>query len=391
MPRSFPAYIFRRRPGAGNAGPVTNILALLFLALLPHPGVAQEAIAVGRSLPLSGPLVAYGNAKKIGGDAYIERFNREGGIRGRKIRLTTVDDRYDPAETIKNVRALNNAGVIAMLGLFGVPSVAAALPVIEELRLPAIGLTSGAAVVRTPLRRYAFPVRASYADESAKMAQHFTSLSLNRVAIVRQVNPFGNSVADTMIEALAKDGLKPVADIAFKVDGSDVKEVVARLAALDQVNVVFLAMQSVVAVPLLDAMRGGNVQSGADIFSVSAVDTTVLANALKEKARGVAISQIVPLTQLSLPLVRDYLRDLKAIDGGAPSFYGLEGYVEARILAEGLRRAAPAINRESLVTALEGMGTYDLGGMTVAYGPGKREGSKFVDLTMVSRNGTLVR
>ncbi len=365
--------------------------ALLWLSASSTALLAQEVIPVGRSLPLTGPLVVYGNAKKTGGDAYIERVNREGGVRGRKIRMTTVDDRYEPAETLKNIRSLNTAGVVAMLGIFGVPSVAAALPVVEELRLPSVGLTSGAAAVRTPVRRYSFPVRASYADEATTMAQHFTSLNLNRVVIVRQLNPFGNSVADTMIEALGKAGLKPVADIPFKIDGSDVKEVVARLGALEQVHVVFLAMQSVVAIPLLDNMRNANAQAGADVFSVSAVDTTALANALKEKARGVAISQIVPLTQSSLPLVREYLRDLKAIDGGAPSFYGLEGYVEARILVEGLRRAAPTISRENLVTALEGLGAFDLGGMVVTYGAGVRTGSRFVDLTMVSRNGTLVR
>lgn len=254
-----------------------------------------------------------------------------------------------------------------------------------------MGLTSGAAAVRDPVRRFSFPVRASYADEAAAMARHFNSLQLRRVVIVRQINPFGNSVADTMIAALDGAGLKPVADLQLKIDGSNTKEVVARLAATEQVNVVFLAMQSGVAAPLIDAMRANAVQVGADIFSVSAVDTTVLANTLKDKARGVAISQIVPLTQPTLPLVREYVRDLKAIDGGAPSFYGLEAYVEAKILVEGLRRSGVAITRDALVTALESLGSYDVGGMVVTYGPGKREGSRFVDLTMVSRNGTLVR
>lgn len=360
-------------------------------ALAPSLCAAQGAIPVGRSLPLTGALTSYGIAKKIGGDAYIERVNREGGIRGRRIVLTTMDDRYDPAETLKNIRALDSAGVVAMLGIFGVPSVAAALPVVEQLRLPSVGLTSGAAAVRDPVRRFSFPVRASYADEAAAMARHFNSLQLKRVIIVRQINPFGNSVADTMIAALDGAGLKPVADLQLKIDGSNTKEVVAKLATSEQVNVVFLAMQSGVAAPLIDAMRSGAVQVGADIFSVSAVDTTVLANTLKDKARGVAISQIVPLTQPTLPLVREYQRDLKAIDGGTPSFYGLEGYVEAKILVEGLRRAGVVLTRDALVTALESLGSYDVGGMVVTYGPGKREGSRFVDLTMVSRNGTLVR
>lgn len=365
--------------------------ALALIALFAVSAQAQDAIPVGRTLALSGPLTPYGVAKKAGGEAYIERVNREGGIRGRKIRLITEDDRYDPAETVKAIRKLDKLNVVAMLGIFGVPPVAAALPLVEELKLPAVGLTSGAAVVRTPVKRYAFPVRASYADEAATMARHFTSVGLTRVAVVRQQNPFGNSVADTMIEALAKAGLKPVADIPYKNDGSDVKDVIVKLAKLEQVNVVFFAMQSVVAVPLLSQMRDGDVQTGADVFAISAVDTTVLANALKDKARGVAIAQIVPLTQQTLPVVRDYLRDLKSIDGATPSFYGLEAYVEARVMVEAMRRVSGPLTRESLVTALESLGSYDVGGMTVTYGPGRREGSHFVDLTMVSRGGALVR
>ena len=375
-----------RAPLARGVGRV--LPALLFLA---PTLVAAQDIAIGRSLPLTGPLMTYGMAKKVGGDAYIERINREGGVRGRKIRLITQDDRYDPAETLKNIRAFDGDKVIAVLGLLGVPSVAAALPLFEQLRLPAVGLTSGAAAVRTPVRRYSFPMRASYADESAAIARHFISLNMTKVVVVRQLNPFGASVADTMIAALSDVGIKPLADIPYKIDGSDVKEVVAKLAAIEPVNVVFLAVQSGVAVPLIATMRGANVQGGADLFSVSAVDTTVLTNALKDKARGVAISQIVPLTQTALPLVREYLRDLKAIEGGVPSFYGLEAYVEARILVEALRRSGTSITREGLVTALEGLGAYDVGGMVVTYGSGKREGARFVDLTMVSRNGMLVR
>ena len=371
----------------------TNALGIALTALLlllPALTAAQGAIAVGRTLPITGPIAVYGNAKRLGGDAYIERVNREGGVRGRRIALTTLDDKYDAAEAVKNIRTFDDAGVVAILNLLGVPIVAAALPVMEQLKLPAVGLTSGAAAARNPHRRYGFPVRASYADEAAAITRHFKSLNLTRVIIVRQNNPFGNSVADNMLAALEAAGIKPVADFVVKVDGSDTKEAVAKLAAAEAVNVVFLAMQAPVAIPMIDALRTGAVQSGANLFSISAIDTTQLAAALKEKARGVAISQIVPLAQTALPLVREYIRDLKAINGGVPSYYGLEAYVEAKILVEGLRRST-IIGREALVTALESLGAYDLGGMLVNYGPGRHEGSRFVDLTMVSREGSLVR
>ena len=137
--------------------------------------------------------MVYGAAKKVGGEAYIERINREGGIRGRKIVLTTLDDRYDAAEAVKNVRKLDEDGVIAVLGTLGVPAVAAILPVIDQLRLPAVGLTSGAAAARNPVRRYAFPVRASYADEAEAIGNQLATLGLKNIAVFYQNDGFGKS------------------------------------------------------------------------------------------------------------------------------------------------------------------------------------------------------
>jgi ABC-type branched-subunit amino acid transport system substrate-binding protein len=382
---------------------MSSLIRTFFLGLLPLLLAAQsesvfsqdkttEPIRIGRSLALTGALASYGQAKKSGGEAYVERINREGGIRGRKIDFITLDDRYEPKETAKNINTFNGSGVTAVLGLFGVPTVAAVLPLIEELKLPTVGLTSGAGVVRAPQRRYVFPVRASYSDESDAMVSHFTSLGMKRVAIVRQTNPYGTSVAENMQASLAKIGIKSIADIEIAVDGSDAKAVAEKLAAIGETNVVFLAMLSGPATLLIEEMRAANIQTAAGIFSVSAVDTTVLAAKLKDKARGVAISQIVPLMQESMPLVREYFRDLKALGGNIPpSFYGLEGYIEARVLMEGLKRTNGPLTREALVAALEALGNYDAGGITIAYGPGKHEGMKFVELTMISRNGALLR
>ena len=377
----------------------TAVIALTLLLSFTQAVFAQaksddSTIKIGRSFPLTGPLAPYGIAKKVGGDAYLERINREGGVRGKKLEIITLEDRYDPKETTKNIATLNDGKVLAMLGLFGVPTVAAALPVIEELKLPAVGLTSGAALVRNPPRRYAFPTRASYLDETDTMVQHFNSLGLKRVAIVRQANPFGASVAENMLASLTKASIKPTVNLEIAADGANVKAVTKQLTDAGGVDVVFLAMLSNVALIVVDEMRTANVQTAAGIFSISAVDTTVLASKLKDKARGVAISQVVPLMQGSTPIVRDYVRDLKVLDAAAaPSFYGLEAYIEARILIEGIKRipAASPLSREALVTALESFGELEMGGITVSYGPGKHNGFKFVELTMISRNGSLVR
>ena len=135
---------------------------VLFIAkIFAIPALAADPIVVGRTLDLSGPLKSYGEAKRDGGDAYIAKFNASGGIGGRPIELVTLDDKYLPAMTVDNLRRVaSERNPVAFLGLFGVPTVAAALPVLKELKIPAVGLTSGTDAVRQPLNRYAFPVRA---------------------------------------------------------------------------------------------------------------------------------------------------------------------------------------------------------------------------------------
>ena len=140
---------------------------------------ASSDIVLGRSLALSGPLKSYGQQKLDGADAYIEKVNRSGGINGRSVACVTLDDQYLGDKTAANLRqiAAQNSP-LAYLGLFGVPCCAAALPVLQELRIPAVGLTSGADVLRNPFQPFAFPVRASYAAEAEKLANQIKTCLL---------------------------------------------------------------------------------------------------------------------------------------------------------------------------------------------------------------------
>jgi branched-chain amino acid transport system substrate-binding protein len=62
-------------------------------------------IVIGRSLPLCGPLKVYGEAKRDGADAFIEKFNKSGGIKSQTIKLVTLDDEYQPAKIVANLKA----------------------------------------------------------------------------------------------------------------------------------------------------------------------------------------------------------------------------------------------------------------------------------------------
>ena len=181
---------------------------VLHLASL-HAQAADEGIVIGRTLALSGPLRPYGEAKRDGADALIASVNAAGGINGRRIEVVTLDDAYTPASTVANLRKLAaERRPTAFLGLLGVPTVAAALPVLQELQIPAVGLQSGADAVRKPFNRYAFPVRASYVDEARKLVSHLKSIGITRTSVIFMDNPFGESLRSALLLAMNGSGIE---------------------------------------------------------------------------------------------------------------------------------------------------------------------------------------
>jgi branched-chain amino acid transport system substrate-binding protein len=361
----------------------------LGLALFGSISVIAQPIIVGRSLALSGPLKPYGEAKRDGGDAYIEKINQAGGIAGKRISLVTLDDAYLPEKTVANLKEMaGQQTTTAFLGLFGVPPVAAALPVLAQLKIPAVGLTSGAAIVRTPHNPYAFPVRASYASEARKLASQIKTIGVSKVSAIYSDNAFGESLKENLQVALRTEGIEVQ---FFKIDVAAATAVnVVKAAVLGEPQAVFVLTLSQVAVPVLRELK--KTTSRGFLYTFSPVDTTVVLKELGAGASGLGITQIVPIPSgVRVPVVVEYLDALKALGRGTPSFYGLEAYIEAKVLVEGLKRAGGSAAPANLVKALETMKAYDAGGYTVSYAPGAHTGSTFVEIDIIDSAGVVRR
>ena len=365
--------------------------AFLFTAFqtVTVPTHAADAIVVGRSLALSGPLKGYGEAKRDGGDAYINKINSTGGVGGRKIELVTLDDVYTPATTAENLKKISaERNPTAFLGLFGVPTVAAALPVLLELKIPAVGLTSGTDALRTPLNRYAFPVRASYAEEARKLVNHVKTVNISKVSVIYTTNPFGESVKNTLLAALKDAGINAK---TYRVDptGADAVEA-ARLTNTDEPQAIFMTMLSQAAVPVLTEIKKTSFRGA--LYTFSPVDTSAITKQLGEKANGLAITQVVPIPNgVRVKIVSEYVQALTDLGRGSPSFYGLEAFIEAKVLVEGLKRAGANPTPAALVKSLETLRDLDLGGYYVTYKPDAHTGSLFVEVNVINSLGEVKR
>lgn len=367
--------------------------ALLLVGASSWAGPGPDApIPIGRSLPLTGPFATYGMAKLHGQDAYIAAVNRAGGVHGRTIKLITLDDRYEPESTVANLRELEaHDHVLAYLGLFGVPTVAAAIPVLTSLGVPGIGLTSGMPAVREPFNRYLFPVRASYREEAKRIVRHIRTLGLERLVIIRQDIPFGQATSGIFAAEARAAGMAPPNQLTVSGAGGGA-EAASRWVHDHDCQVVFLAALSNAAVPVLDALKKN--APGVAVYAFSPVDATVISSRLGPEAAGLGITQIVPIPRSSIGgrVVREYIADLKVVaPNEEPSFYGLEAFIEAKVLVEGLERAGEAPTRQRLISALEGLGQWDAGDFPLVYTRTLHAGSDYVELTVVTAAGRVIR
>ncbi|AXS80563.1 ABC transporter substrate-binding protein [Dechloromonas sp. HYN0024] len=356
-------------------------------------GVTDTTITLGMSGPLSGPNGAYGQDMRHTIGAYFEQINKSGGINGRKLELIALDDGYETERTVANTKTLiKEKNVFALLGYYGSsPTTEAMNTVFGPARVPLVGTISGAATLREPSTsnantRYMFNVRASYADEAEVIVNQMLSLGLKNIAVLYQNDGFGKSGLEGVTSALKKYNLAPSAVGTVERNSLDVTAAVDAIAKASPQAVVMVTLYKPTAA-FVKAMK--KIGQHPMLMTLSPVGAELLVQELGADARGIGVSQVVPYPWNNVvPVVREYQ---KLSDKGVFSYYGTEGYIIARTMVEGLKRAGKDLTREKLVTALETMNGTDLGGYRINYGPNTRLGSRFVELTVIGQGGKILK
>ncbi len=354
-------------------------------------GVTDGSITIGQSVPLSGPAQELGIEMQLGAKLYFDQINAQGGVHGRKIKLLSLDDGYEPDRATANTRQLiDKNDVFALFGYVGTPTSLAALQVSNPAGVPFFGAFTGAEALRLPFNRLVFNVRASYGDETEKIVEQFTSLNVKRIAVFYQNDAYGKAGLSGVEKAMAKRNLQLVATATVERNSSDVAAAVKTLIPAKPDMVVMVTTYKSSAA-FINAMRAAG--SGAQFYTVSFVGSRALANELGPDGAGVGISQVVPFPwSRTLPVVRDYQKLLAASGTGRDvSFTSLEGYIAAKVFVEGLRRAGKELTRDKFISAMENLRNFDAGGFAVNFTPGNHNGSTFVELTIIRKDGSFLR
>ncbi len=372
-----------------------SAILLAIAASLPRlagaePGVTPDKIVLGQAAVLSGPAAQLGIQMRNGIRSYLEYVNARGGVHGRKLELVSEDDRYEPAVAPgATKKLLDEHKVFALLGYVGTPTGVAHLPVVTQAKVPLVGMFTGAEALRVPFNRYVFHVRASYYDETEKIVEQVVSTGGRKISVFYQNDAYGE--AGRKGTELALERRKMKIHSSGTVERNTVKvDVAAKAIHASQPDAVVMVSAYTSITAFVREMQ--KLGSGATFYNVSFVGSKALADALGKDGTGVAISQVVPFPWgTAVPVVKEYQQLAKKAGYPDSNFSALEGFLSAKVMVEGLRRAGRNPTREGLVEALEKMNDVDLGGFFISYSPKNRAGSKFVDLTIISRDGKFLR
>ena len=353
-------------------------------------GVTDKEILIGQFAAISGPAAQLGQRMQLGMQAYFSSVNAQGGVYGRSIKLLTRDDGYEPEKAAAAVKALiQDDKVFALAGSVGTPTGLAALPILTEAQVPLIGMFTGAQALREPFNRQVFHVRASYFDETERIAQHLTTLGAKKIAVFYQNDAYGKAGLEGVMRALAKRQLKPVATATVERNSLEVAQSMETILKAEPEAIVQISAYKSCAAFIKQARAKGY---GGQFFNVSFVGSKALAEELGDTGQGVVISQVVPFPYAqSSPIVREYQQRMTEAGQKDFDFSSLEGYLTARILVEGLRRAGKNLSRDGLINGLESLRDVNLGGFTVNFSPKDHQASNFTDLTIIARGGKFVR
>ena len=356
-----------------------------FGGFLPASAESTTApLVLGQSLPLSGPSAQLGLEYRRGAKAWFDAVNRDGGIHGRRIELVSLDDQYEPEQTLANTRQLlKRSDLLALFGYVGTPTTKVVLPLIESAAVPLVAPMTGASLLRRADLRMVFNLRASYRREIAAMVNELVRDAQHRIAIVYQNDAFGQDGLEGALIALRQHGLKPVLTTTVARNSDQVGDALRELKQVNP-NGVLIISAYVSSAALSTALR----QSGnrAQIMNVSFVGTKALQRAMPVgESNGIGVTQVVPFPwNRRIPVVADYQRCLQRHDVEARfGFTSLEGYLAARMITEALERAGAAPTRASLANALESIQGVDFGGFRLDMSSDDHQASEFVELTFL--------
>lgn len=369
-----------------------SILKILFFLILLFPSFSfaqhDDKIVLGMSAAFKGPTGGLGIELYRGSMAYFSYINDNGGINGRKIIIKAYDDGYNPIPTIKNtIKLIEEDKVFALFNYVGTPTVTRILPILKSNSDKHIYLFfpfTGAMPHRTPpYNEFVFNLRASYEQETGGLVENFIKIGRKKIGIFYQADAYGRSGWNGVRKTLAKYGGKIIAEATYKRGAKYSESFTRQVEILKNAGVDAIISVGAYAACAAFVRDVRNTGWDVPIANVSFVGSEFMINLLLEEERKTGMSytknlinsQVVPSYEdIRFPVVKLYRELMDKYNPVPPleiiekdykplkySFVSLEGFLNARLIVEILKKMGKEPKREDIKKAVESIKNIDIG------------------------------
>lgn len=303
-----------------------------------------DEILIGEVGSLTGSEATFGTSTRDGIALAIKQINDGGGVKGKKLRVITLDDQGKPEEAATAVtKLITQDKVTAILGEVASSRSLAMAPIAQANRVPMITPSSTNPKV-TEVGDYIFRVCFIDPFQGAVMAKFAANtLKVKRAAILRDIkNDYSVGLANFFTETFKRLGGEIVMDQSYSAGDVDFK---SQLTSIKTKNpeVVFvpgyytevgLIARQARELGIKSPMLGGDGWDSAKL-------TEIGGNALV----GSYFSNHYSADDKS-ENVQKFIADFKAAHGNVPDGLAAMGYDAAMVLADAMKRAKTLSNED---------------------------------------------
>ena len=352
------------------------------------PGVTPTTVALGGTAPLTGSSSVYA-AIAVGAHAYVDYANTRGGVNGRRIAYTIVDDASDPAQALDLTRRLvEDDKVFAIFNSFGTDQNLAVRDYLNQKKVPQLFAASGATALGKQGGQYPYTIglRPTYTAEGWVLGQYLArTQGAAKVAVLYEDDDYGQELLDGLRRGILRSKVRVVAAEPYDVDATDVQAQVARLRIAGATVFAVFARSRVALQALKYANRLG--WKPKLTLASSGASSASVARAASQKGPNPLVNGMVSVAFLKDPTDPRWAKDssmklyrtvMKRFAPGAnvDDVNHVYGMAAAWTAIEAIRRAGADLTRDGLlrvVGALNLQGNpFLLPGIAVRTGPGDR-------------------
>lgn len=389
----------------------TSLLILMITMTLPvRTAIARhKELVFGMSAAFTGANGEMGIEFYRGVMAYIEHFNANGGAEGWKIKILPSNDGYNPTPCFQNtMRFIEEDDVFALFSYVGTPTTTRVLPLLQKFDSRGTYLLfplSGAQPLRTePFGQHVYNLRASYFEETAGLVDHLVKIGRKRIAVFYQSDAYGRTGWDGVRRSLKKYGQSIVAEAAYRRGATfaqDFSHEVELLMEAEPDAIICIGTYASQGALIRDLRNAGHT---VPVAGLSFADSDKMLELLVQEGRNsgrnytrnLINTQVVPCYEnTELEGVRLY-RALMDNYKGLPeltdneytprmfSYVSFEGFLNAVLLGEIVKRMADAPSRHRIPEVLDSIKDFDLGiGTKVDFSDGRHQGLDTIYYTTV--------